>query len=250
MKYHDGLEGLPRYYRALTEGSGAQDGTGPEFSDGLLFSQLSRPIFEFYEGERNEDGSNHYSYDEIQELVTEELTSYLKGEHQLLHPGTGQLMAINRAMNPLELAVCLQNKRYERRAAEAERAVLTRGTPEGVRGNPDADPLLTMSRSERLKYIATLDEPLYFEARNLSRHRAHEDALGRYARDILEIKTEELSSASFSESESLKIEIELLEKVMSFYHMNDLYTGEEINLYQEVGVILDYYNQIGELYER
>lgn len=236
VKYHDGLGELPRYYRALTEGSGAHDASGPEFSDGLLFSQLSRPIFEFYDGERNSDGTEKYTADEIQELVTTELASYLGGEHELLHPGTESTISAGRSMNPLEVAVAIQNKRYERRAAEAEKFILVRGTPEGSRGNPDKDPMLHMTRSERLQYIANQEDRLYFEIRNLARHRAHEDALGRHARSLLNERRQQLE---VSPSGTLEQEVKLLEAVVDFYHMNDLYEGSEINLYQMVGDILD-----------
>lgn len=236
VKYHDGLGELPRYYRALTEGSGAQDASGPEFSDGLLFSQLSRPIFESYEGERNPDGTEKYTAEEIQELVTAELVSYLSSDNELFHPGTKTAISAERPMSPLEVAVAIQNKRYERRAAETEKFILARGTPEGSRGNPDKDPMHHMTRSERLQYIANQEDPLYFETRNLTRHRAHEDALGRHAHSLLNERRQELEILP---SEVLKQEVKLLEVVVDFYHMNDLYEGDEINLYQMVGDILD-----------
>lgn len=240
VKYNDGLNNLPRYYRALTEGEGMQDASGPAFSDGMLFSQLSRPVFEYYESQKLPDGINRYSYDEIQRLVAQELFLYLGGGYGLLHPGTGRELKVGRTIDPLELAVCEQNKRYERRAAEIEREVFVRGTPEGKRGNPLKDPLSSLTRSQRIELIANLgDDPLYFEARNLTRHRAHEDALGQFAGYLLGYKRSELARVS-SEVDRIRTleDIRLLEATVDFYQMNDLRQGAEINLYRLVGDII------------
>jgi hypothetical protein len=214
VKYHHGLDRLPRYYRALTEGEGAGDGSGPMFSDGLLFSHLSLPLFDHYV----ELG---HGWAAVQELTAAELTAFLAGHHRLRHPDTDATIGADRGIDPLELAVCLQNKRYERRAAEVETTLLVRGAPDGPRGHPDRDPLLRMSRSRRLLRIAELDEPLYYEARNLCRHRAHDDSLGRYAHQLAG-RTPELAAA-----------------MLDFYHLTDLRLGREINLYQLVAHALE-----------
>ncbi|MGH3832719.1 MAG: hypothetical protein ACRDRS_20155 [Pseudonocardiaceae bacterium] len=213
VKYHDGLNRLPRYYRALTEGEGAGDATGPAFSDGMLFSWLSLPPLHHHR-------DRGLVWPAVQELVAGELTAYLSGRHGLRHPGTGTMITPARGIDPLELAVAFQNKRYERRAAEIETPLLIRGTSDGPRGNPDHDPLLPLSRSARLTRIADLDEPLYFEARNLCRHRTHEDALGRYAHHLYG-RAPELAGA-----------------ILDFYHLTDLRHDREINLYQLVAHVL------------
>lgn len=240
VKYHDGLNSLGRYYRALTRGEGMQDASGPVFSDGMLFTQLSMPVFADYEAQKLPDGSNRYSYDQIQRFVTQELFAYLSGEHALLHPGTGTQLKAERIIDPIELAVCVQNKRYERRAAEIERELFVRGTPDGQRGNPANDPLLRLTRSQRIELIATLgDEFLYFEARNLTRHRAHEDALGQFAGYLLGNKRAEIVTVS-SETDRIRAleDIRLLEATIDFYHMSDLRLGNEINLYRLVDGIM------------
>lgn len=214
VKYHEGLDRLPKYYRQLTEGAGASDGSGPAFSDGLIFSHLSLPVFE--------SGIELSDSDAIQEFITAALHRYLKGESSLTHPATGNPIKAEGCINPSELAVALQNKRYERRAAEMEKFILVRGTPRGPRSKPKADPLLAMSRSQRLSHIANLSEPLYFESRNLLRHRAHEDALGRIAIEQLGMTAPGIT-----------------EKTVDFYLMNDLNDRQEINLYKEVQKLID-----------
>lgn len=239
-KYHNGLDGLERYYRAITEGAGMQDATGPVFSDGLLFSQLSRPLLEHYESKQQFDGAKQYTYDEIQVLITKDLFQYLGGDHELFHPGTGRNISAGRPIDPLELAVCIQNKRYERRASEVETEVFVRGTPDGPRGDPDKDPLYFLSRSKRLEYVASLDDNLlYFEARNVTRHRAHEDALGQFAIYLLEAKRAELITVAIEKQLSLEEDIRLLEASVAFFKMEDIRSGKEINLYMMVGDIIE-----------
>lgn len=204
VKYHNGLDQLPRYYRQLTEGSGASDASGPKFSDGLIFSHLSLPLFDTNSGQVGN--------------MAQEIYQYLRGEKALEHPGIKERVIPERPINELELATCLQNKRYERRAAEMEKFLLVRGTPQGERGEPHSDPLLKMARSERLSAIANLEEPLYFERRNLFRHRAHEQALGMVAIDMQ--KTNPNS--------------DLANKMLNFYLLTDLENKSEINLYEEV----------------
>lgn len=240
VKYHDGLDDLPRYYQALTEGRGMRDASGPALSDGMLFTQLSRPVFEFYEERRLPDGTPRYSCDEIERFVAQELFAYLGGGYGLHHPGVGAEIKAGRVIDPLELAVGEQNKRYERRAAEVEKELFVRGTPEGSRGNPDKDPLASLKRSDRILHIAGLgDDLLYFEARNLTRHRAHEDALGQFANYLLGQKRAELEKAVL-ETDRVKIDedIRVLETTVAFYQMEDLRKGEEINLYKIVGDII------------
>lgn len=240
VKYHEGLDKLDRYYRALTEGEGMQDASGPLFSDGMLFTQLSKSVFEFYEGQKLPDGTNKYNYDQIQTFVAQELFYYLSGEHALYHPGIKEEIKAGRTIDTLELAVAEQNKRCERRAAEMEKELFVRGTPEGSRGNPAKDPLAGLSRSQRIQYTANLgDEPLYFEARNLTRHRAHEDALGQFANYLLEQKRTELAgSVSEADRTQMEEDIQLLDATVAFYQMDDLRQGEQINLYQMVHDII------------
>lgn len=204
VKYHNGLDQLPKYYRQLTEGSGASDASGPKFSDGLIFSHLSLPLFDANKGQVDN--------------IAQEIYQYLKGEKPLEHPGIQKHVIPERPINELELATCLQNKRYERRAAEMEKFLLVRGTPKGERGDPDSDPLLKMSRSERLFAIANLEEPLYFEQRNLFRHRAHEKALGMIAVDM----------------QNENPDSDLANKILDFYLLTDIKDKSEINLYEEV----------------
>jgi hypothetical protein len=239
VRYHKGLNSLTRYYRAITEGEGMQDASGPVFSDGMLFTQLSKSVFEHYEDQKLPDGYNRYSYDQIRQFVAQELFAYLGGDHTILHPGTGKQLKAGRPIDPLELAVCEQNKRYERRAAEVERDIFVRGTPEGSRGNPEKDPFVSLSRSQRILQIAELGhDPVYFEARNLTRHRAHEDALGQFAGYLGKVKREELKGDPNEEDQMpIHEDIQLLDATVDFYQMKDLRGGEgnEINLYQLVG---------------
>lgn len=240
VKYNEGLNNLERYYRALTEGEGMSDASGPAFSDGLLFTQLSKPLFEYYENQKIADGSNKYSYDEIEAHIVRELFLYLRGNYSLFHPGVDRTIMASRPINTLELAVGEQNKRYERRAAEVEIELLVRGTPEGSRGNPDKDPLINLTRSQRIHAVANLgNESLYFEARNLIRHRAHEDALGQFAAFSLQKKSAELSMVSGESDDLLLAEVSLLQSIVDFYQMIDLKQGEEINLYQLVGTTIE-----------
>ncbi len=241
VKYHDGLNDLDKYFRDLTHGMGMQDASGPLFSDGLLFTQLSRPVFEAYEGQRLPDGSPRYNYDQIRRLIAQELFAYLGGSHALLHPGVGREIQAGRPIDPLELAVLEQNKRFERRAAEVETNMFVRGTPEGTRGKPERDPLLPLTRSQRIARIAELDDdPLYFEARNLTRHRAHEDALGQFAGYLLVRKKAEIAGATpDTDRATLTEDVHLLEATVDFYQMDDLRGGKETNLYQLVGDIID-----------
>lgn len=244
VKYHDGLDDLDRYYRALTEGEGMQDASGPAFSDGILFTQLSKPIFEFYESQKLADGSNEYSYDQIKTFIARELFMYLGGGYPVYHPGVKENVMASRAISPLELAVSEQNKRCERRAAEVETEVLVRGTPEGSRGNPAKDPLNELSRSQRIQQVADFgNELVYFEARNLTRHRAHEDALGQYAAFALQQKQAELANATVQDREALSDDVALLQATVDFYQMTDLKQGQEINLYQLVGSSIAKYAQ-------
>ena len=239
VKYNEGLNDLERYCRALTEGEGMSDASGPAFSDGLLFTQLSKPLFENYEGQKLPDGSNKYSNDEIESHIAGELFLYLGGHYPLFHPGVNRTVMASRPINTLELAVGEQNKRYERRAAEVEIELLVRGTPEGVRGDPGKDPLVQLTRSQRIQEVARLDDgPLYFEARNLIRHRAHEDALGQYAAFSLQSKKAELATATDVDYNALLVEVNILQSIVDFYQMTDLKQETEINLYQLVGATI------------
>ncbi len=242
-KYHDGLDELDRYYRSLTEGEGMNDASGPMFSDGMLFTQLSKSLYEFSESQKNLDGTDMYNIEQIHKFITEGLFAYLGGSHDLFHPGTGKNVRGGRMITSLELAVLEQNKRYERRAAEMEQKMFVRGTPDGPRGNPAKDPLVSLTRSKRIEYLAGLgDKLLYFEARNIIRHRAHEDALGQFSNYLLALKTQKLKNDTMGdEGETLFENIEdahLLNAVTSFYQMQDLKTGREINLYKIVRDIL------------
>lgn len=99
---------------------------------------------------------------------------------------------------------------------------------------------MLLTRSQRIEQIANLgDDPLYFEARNLIRHRAHEDALGQFAGYLLGYTRSGLASAS-SEADRMRTleDIRLLEAIVDFYQMNDLRQGKEINLYGLVGNII------------
>lgn len=221
-KYHDGLHELPRYYRALTEGAGASDASGPLLSDGLLFTHLSRALFEQCYSNRLLGSSLIGQHIDIQSLIAAELANYLDGNYPLFHPALNRAVTSPRPVTITELAVLMQNKRYERRGAEAEYAVLVRGTPDGPRGNATLDPLIKMSHAQRLIYIAGSPPPLYFEVRNLVRHCAHEDALGHVARRMADDVHDDQDTADFAQA------------ILDFHTLTDLSQGQETNLYQLV----------------
>jgi hypothetical protein len=231
VKYHHGLDKLAGHYRDLTAGTGMQDASGSLYSDGILFTQLSRPIFDTYYDKKHSDG-NRNTMEEIEYLIAKELFAYLCGNKALYHPGVKREIAIDHLMNPLELAVCMQNKRYERRGAEYEIAMFVRGTPDGPRGDASKDPLYRLNTAERILFVATLqDSRVYFEQRNISRHRAHEIALGLLAQEMLSRKETQKATNT--------TEIDLLKAIISFHNLDDLQAGQEINLYQIVGEIIE-----------
>lgn len=230
VKYHHGLDKLVRYYRDLTAGTDMQNATGFLYSDGILFTQLSRPIFDTYYGKTHTDGSV-YTIEEIEDVIASELFSYLYSNKALYHPGIKREIALDHPMNPLELAVCIQNKRYERRGAEYEVAMFVRGTPDGPRGDASKDPLYHLNTAERILFVAALsDNRIYFEQRNVSRHRAHERALAFLAQAMLDDNAAQAAKHI--------TETNLLKTILSFHRLEDLQTAQEINLYQTVGEII------------
>jgi hypothetical protein len=78
-----------------------------------------------------------------------------------------------------------------------------------------------MSHAQRLVYIAGSPPPLYFEARNLVRHRAHEDALGHVARRMADDVRDQDT-------------VNLARAILDFHTLTDLLQAREINLYQLV----------------
>jgi hypothetical protein len=90
---------------------------------------LSRALFEQYDSRRLL-GYRARHYSDIQALIAAELADYLGGNYPLLHPALNRAITSPRPVNIIELAVLMQNKRYERRGAEAEHAILVRGTPD------------------------------------------------------------------------------------------------------------------------
>jgi len=228
IRYHHGLEKLDRYYRDITEGTGMHDASGPAFTDGMIFTQLSRSLFEYFEKNVSSDAK-------LEEIIAEELVRYLQGEIQLYHPGANTYIQAPRPMNAAELAVCVQNKRCERQAAEFEKYLFVRGTPDGSRGNPSKDPFYELNISDRIISIAHTTKPLYFEKRNLVRHRAHEKALGLYTQWLLADRISLLESTKDgSLRHVLQQEIRLLEAIDSFVRLEDVQKGSEINLYHRV----------------
>lgn len=214
VKYQNGLQLLPQRYKDLTYSAGMKDATGLLFSDGILLSHLSLPIFNaLYE-------SGEHSNEEMQEIIAQALFEYMIGSISLLHPPTDKDIAVDQAPDALDLAVLVQNKRYERRGAEFERYLFTRGTPQGPRGDPQKDPLYGLSASEKVIYLASNPtKVLYFEQRNLIRNRAQERAYQLYAQHLLQTGQGPQ---------------DLIYKILEFISLDDLRNGRETNLYEEV----------------
>lgn len=241
VKYHTGLPKLGQFFPDIIADDLSGNIDGPRFSNNMFFFQLSKPIYDYYEAQRDPAGRPVYSEEDIHTKVTEELFAYMNGDHPLFHPGLRISIQGERPIDPVELAIGEQMKRYERRAGEVERELFVRGTPGGSSGRVERDLLLPLTRSQRIVHIAGLGEELtYFEARNLHRHRAHEDALGEYANYLLSKRQAELKQTSV-EDERLSIEedIDMLEATVTMHQLDDLKSGHEIDMYSKVADILE-----------
>jgi len=236
-KYHQGLNKLEKEYQDLVTGNDKDSGFRNIFSDGIIFTHLSRPVFEDLVSHHPEIlRSEGVSDDEVRNQIAGRLVAYFVKGEPLFHPIAQKYISPTTSISPIQLAICMQNKRYERTAAELEKYLLVRGSPDGTRGDIKLDPLSYLSRSQRIHYIANLGKlSLYFENRNLIRHRAHEDALATSASELLAKGLSNISTeANNIEKSRIYLDIDLLKKIINFYNFDDIKRGQEINLFKEV----------------
>lgn len=214
VMYQYGLNKLPQHYKNLIYSPGNRDGTGPLYSDGILWSCFSAQLYELFH-------NLGLSPEQISEQIGLYFFEYFKGQRSLFHPYTKQMVTIDRQPDALDIAVLVQNKRYEGKAADVEKELYVRGTPDSMWQNPERDPLFGMTHSERIRFIASNPDPLYFEEREVGRNRGMELAYEMYAQYLL---SQPLPQAHRR----------LLEATLEFLHLEDITRGEEINLYNLV----------------
>ncbi len=154
---------LPKPLRDLIKSPSLRSQEAIPYSDGVVFSEILTALF---------DSINFQDipHDEIVVKMSDKLALYYLNKASVLHPSTGTYIHGNRAISIEELLVLTQNKSYELPASEMEQKLFTRG---GVNGD---DPLKDLKPSERINFLATSKDWLYFEMRNTLKHRAHKRA--------------------------------------------------------------------------
>ncbi|OAF55942.1 hypothetical protein VC83_08007 [Pseudogymnoascus destructans] len=220
-KYFSHLVHLPPQLTALIR-SPRMRPAEPELrcSDGVVFSEFMTILYT-EEVDAVQRGDKTHTYASITDTMAESVARYLRGEIELRHETTGQMIAMKEPITDMQLAVLVQNKAYELTTSEIEQRVMTRGGLAGdLRDEIDCLPL-----GERIRFLAQCRKWLYFEVRNTIKHRAQKMAYRKVAEDML---------AESVRDPAARYNTRLLREVLDSLNYKGWKTNETCNLWQAV----------------
>jgi len=181
-KYQAGLVELDSNLTALIRSPGIMTGKGSKISDGIFFSELLTGIFT-YEGEDVVKQQKTHTYRSLVDIMARRLSDYLLGRCSLPHYSTKKKMNVDTPITSTQLAVLAQNKAYELPVFEIEQLLFTRGGGHG----DEKDLLESMTARRRIDTLAASKRWSYFEVRNTTKHRVHNEAYRMVALYYLEM---------------------------------------------------------------
>ncbi|KAL3421604.1 hypothetical protein PVAG01_05760 [Phlyctema vagabunda] len=223
-KYFTSLVHLPSPLTALVRSPGMKTADPkPACSDGVVFSELMTGLYTA-EVDAVQRGDKTHTYASITEAMAKSVANYLRGEQELRHGTTGQMISMKKPITAVQLAVLVQNKAYELVASDMEQRAMTRGGPAG-----DArDELDSLTSNDRVLFLANCRRWMYFEVRNTTKHRAHKLAYKTVAEDMLADCERDITAAR---------EASLLRDILDNIHYKGWENKKTSNLWQ---VVRDY----------